>query len=349
MTEAKPAQSAVRSTAHGVLDNDAVWAMVEASPDGTLLVDRDGLIVFANRQAELLFGYDRAELSGQSVDRLLPEELRGVHRAHRLRFTAEPALRSMGQDRLLWARRADGSKSPVEIALSPVVVAGQTCSMPSVRDITERRYAEAQARELLRLLDGTRDGVCVAAPDTLRFEYVNDGVCALTGYSRAELLQMTAAHLLVCDPVELTGALAPLLSGEVSVMRRDWVLRRCDGVDIAVEIDVTFPVREDGERRLVGIARDVTERCGLEAEREAIRVQLADVLALTRVRVRRADTDGTITLAQGAPSGHFGPVAALVGQNIYDIADFPESLMAFEQRVVASMSSRPCASPTAGL
>src|SRR5262245_31744484 len=48
-------------------------AMVELAPDATVVMDRDGRITLVNRQTELLFGYARAELLGQSVEVLIPE------------------------------------------------------------------------------------------------------------------------------------------------------------------------------------------------------------------------------------------------------------------------------------
>ena len=86
------------------------------------------------RQAEGLFGTSREALVGSSVDDLLPVEARARHRAHRLRFKAEPSVRPMGVGLLLQAQRVDGRQFPVEVSLSllddgsqSVVVAGPLC------------------------------------------------------------------------------------------------------------------------------------------------------------------------------------------------------------------------------
>ncbi len=114
------------------LDDGAVWALLDAAPDGMFVVDRRGRMVFANSQAETLFGYDRAELLGQTIDMLLPVGVQGVHRAHRVRFAAEPTVRAMGEGKRLVACRADGSEFPVEIALSPVEIGGVSLTLASV-------------------------------------------------------------------------------------------------------------------------------------------------------------------------------------------------------------------------
>ena len=68
------------------LPDDAVWAVFDAAPDGIVMADEAGQILLANRQVEQLFGYGRGDLLGRSVDDLLPESLRQVHRAHRTRI-----------------------------------------------------------------------------------------------------------------------------------------------------------------------------------------------------------------------------------------------------------------------
>ena len=65
-------------------------ALVEAAPDGMVMVDEQGQIVLVNRQLEELFGYGRDDLVGHPVEALLPDALRQGHRAHRTRFRAEP-------------------------------------------------------------------------------------------------------------------------------------------------------------------------------------------------------------------------------------------------------------------
>ena len=123
-SEATAVQERLNGDAAGLSDrglpDDAVRAVFDAAPDGIVMADEAGQILMANRQVEQLFGYGRGDLLGRSVDDLLPESLRQVHRAHRTRYRVEPRTRTMGAGLHLLGRRSDGSEFPVEISLSPI-------------------------------------------------------------------------------------------------------------------------------------------------------------------------------------------------------------------------------------
>jgi PAS domain S-box-containing protein len=108
---------------------------VELAPDGVLIVDHDGVIVYANRSMHQLALAD--QLVGTSVDDLVPEAVRGRHGALRAGYTSAPAQRPMGAGLDLALRRTDGVNVPVEISLSPFEH-GDRYVITAVRDISER-------------------------------------------------------------------------------------------------------------------------------------------------------------------------------------------------------------------
>jgi PAS domain S-box-containing protein len=121
------------------------WAVLEFAPDGMLVVDGSGTITFANSQAASLFRTSADALVGSSVEELVPEQLRGMHRAHRSGYRAHPEVRAMGVGLELRGRRADGSEFNAEISLSPVP-GSDGLVVAAVRDITDRVAAEAELR-----------------------------------------------------------------------------------------------------------------------------------------------------------------------------------------------------------
>jgi two-component system, LuxR family, sensor kinase FixL len=122
--------------------------VVEAAPSAILLVDDQGRIALANAQAENVFGYPRAELVAQPVEKLIPERFRTPHVRLRDTYSRAPQTRVMGTGRELFACRKDGSEVPVEVALSPMPTKDGGFVLVSVADITERRDLErATARQ----------------------------------------------------------------------------------------------------------------------------------------------------------------------------------------------------------
>ena len=123
-------------------------SVLERAPDAFLVVAADGVIHLANEQSEKLFGYSRAELVGQSVENLVPDEIRPRHPALRESFHRAPTTRAMGAMRELHGRRKDGTLFPVDIALAPIPArdgAGMQVAV-SVRDVTDRKQAEVELK-----------------------------------------------------------------------------------------------------------------------------------------------------------------------------------------------------------
>lgn len=121
--------------------------LVESAPDAVVVVDQTGCIVLANRQTELLFGYSRSELLGQTIEILIPERLHERHKGHRNGYLGAPGVRPMGTGVDLTARRKDGSEVPVEISLSPMQTEAGLLVSASIRDTSERRIAQQALRD----------------------------------------------------------------------------------------------------------------------------------------------------------------------------------------------------------
>lgn len=117
------------------MDPTLLVQAVELAPDGVLIVDSSGTIVYSNRSIEQLAGSD--DLVGRNVDELVPVESRHRHSRLRENYNAHPVQRPMGVGLNLSLQRVDGTTVPVEISLSPFVH-NDPFVIVSVRDITER-------------------------------------------------------------------------------------------------------------------------------------------------------------------------------------------------------------------
>ena len=108
---------------------------VELAPDGVLIVDHSGVIVYANRSMHQLALADK--LVGTNVDQLVPGAVRGRHANLRDGYTNAPAQRPMGAGLELALERTDGVRIPVEISLSPFEH-GDDFVITAVREISDR-------------------------------------------------------------------------------------------------------------------------------------------------------------------------------------------------------------------
>jgi two-component system sensor kinase FixL len=125
---------------------DRFRLVVEASPNGIVLVNAQGRIMLVNACVEKLFGYGREELIGQGVEVLVPERFRGEPLPHPARFQAATAG-AMGAGLELFARRKDGTEFPIEIGSSLIESQEGTLVLSVIVDISARKETEAQTRQ----------------------------------------------------------------------------------------------------------------------------------------------------------------------------------------------------------
>ncbi|MDZ4833328.1 MAG: PAS domain S-box protein [Candidatus Melainabacteria bacterium] len=246
------------------LDEVRLRQIIDAAPNGMLMVDRHGVIVLANTQVERLFQYDRSELLGTSIEELVPHAAREKHPAYRDHFFREPQARSMGAGRDLFGLRKDGSQVPVEIGLNPLVSGGETFVLASVVDITERRRSE----ERIRLVVEAAPSGMIMVDENGSIVLVNSQIERLFGYDREELLgqsidMLVPASVRTKHPQERASFFADPRSRAMGI-GRDLFGQCKDGTQIPVEIGLN-PLMTEGERFVLASIVNITERKRSEA------------------------------------------------------------------------------------
>lgn len=126
--------------------------IVGSAMDAIITVDEDQRVVVFNAAAEKTFGIPAREALGQPLDRFIPARFRAVHRDHIRNFGATNVTkRSMGRLSTLFGLRSSGDEFPIEASISQVEIRGRKLLTVILRDITEKRRAEAQLLRAQRL------------------------------------------------------------------------------------------------------------------------------------------------------------------------------------------------------
>ncbi|HEX5805084.1 MAG TPA: EAL domain-containing protein [Macromonas sp.] len=121
--------------------------IIDAAPDGMLLVDQQGCIRMTNRALENMSGYGAHELVGQTLEIFLPPHIRQAHAQLMRGFFLDPTERPMGVRDLRLYRR-DGTMLPVDIALNHCVIGQELCVVAFVRDLSRVKRLEDQMQYL---------------------------------------------------------------------------------------------------------------------------------------------------------------------------------------------------------
>jgi diguanylate cyclase (GGDEF)-like protein/PAS domain S-box-containing protein len=266
--------------------SDVVVATLELMPDAIFAVDDDGVIVYASRRAEDLFGYTPGSLVDRQVEQLVPQRLREGHADHRRAYNAERQVRPMGSGPELWGVRVDGVEFPVEISLSPLSTPGGFLALVAVRDVSQRYLQSQDLRRLAAIVEHSEDAIFSKTIDGI-ITSCNGAAARMHGYSIEEVIGQPLSMLV---PKELHGELFERLER----LRRGELYEHYETVHVRKDggqfpVSVTGSPVCDSTGAVVGssiIARDISAR--RQAER---------ALHESEERFRRLFADAPIGMA----------------------------------------------------
>jgi PAS domain S-box-containing protein len=304
-------------------------AVFASSLDAIITIDHQGRVVEFNRAAEQMFGRTAEEAVGSELAELvIPPSLREQHRAAVRRFAETGKGTLLGRRVELTGMRADGSEFPVELAINLVAGSGPSLFTGTVRDITERRRAEQEREEWLRLeqlarldateardqlqaiLSGVADAVTAQAPDG-RLLFANDAALELLGFDTFEELQSAPGDWMR-DRFEILDEAGDPLPTE------DLPGRRALAGEAGAEAVVRFRLRATGEERWSAVkATPILDEDGFVTM--AINV-IEDITTHKRAeRAQRFLADSSALLgASLEPTDVLGQVATLAVPEVAD-------------------------------
>ena len=310
ITERKTAELALRESER------RLRLVVGAAPNAMVMIDQAGKIALVNTEAERVFRYSRAELVGQPVEMLVPDQFRRHHPGLRETFFADPQPRPMGAGRDLYGLKKDGSEFPVEIGLNPIETDEGTMVLAAIVDITERKTTELALREsewrYSVLVDGVTDyAIYMLDPNGIVTNW-NRGAQRIKGYRTKEIL---GRHFSCFFTEEDRAANVPQRALEIAAREsryevEAWRVRK-DGSRFLA--DVVIDALKDDSGQLIGFAkitRDITERVQAAEELEEARIGL--VQSRAEEALRRAQAE----LAHVARVTILGELAASIAHEV---------------------------------
>jgi PAS domain S-box-containing protein len=272
-----------------------LFALVfEAAPRGMLLLALDGRILRVNRAACEVLRRPAEEVTGDSFDRFVSPEDADADDALATKLLHGEIERYQIEKR---CARGDGTKMRALLAFSLV---RDRAGLPHYRvaeieDVTERAAREAALRAseagLRDLLERAPEGIFVADLQG-RYTWVNEAGCAMTGYSREELMGMSIVDLIPSERGRLTFLEETRLP-HCRPFRSEWTWIKRTGEPLPVE--VSSKILPDG--RWQAFVRDVSERKRVEQERESALAWLWTVIEQCPVGITLVmDRAGTRTM-----------------------------------------------------
>ncbi len=239
--------------------------LLDAAPDAMVVVDRQGVVIALNLEAQRFFGWNEQEVLGEPMSRFIPERFQPL-----LAEGAEAAGRPTVS---CFARRRDGAEFPIEMARRPLGEADEQRFLVTLRDLTQwRRTPEPPARsneQARATLESIGDGV-ITTDAAGRITFLNPVAESVTGWDADEALgqPLDAVLSLISEatrqPVANTAARC-LAEGRAIDLEDGVLLLRRDGTEVPIgdsaapildrsgaTVGVVMVIQNESEKRRVG-------------------------------------------------------------------------------------------------
>ena len=155
---------------------ERIRAIVNTAVEGIVTIDARGIVESLNPAALSMFGYRADEVVGQNISMLMPEPYRNSHDNYIESYLTSGNAKIIGIGREVVGQRKDGSVFPMDLSVGEVRLAGARLFTGILRDITERKNAEARLAQLaVSLAEKNKDleAVVYAASHDLRSPLIN--------------------------------------------------------------------------------------------------------------------------------------------------------------------------------
>ncbi len=276
-----------------------IAAILELAGDAIISIDSNQRITLFNQAAERIFGYSATQLLGQPLEKLLPLCLEdtgdsGVSGGG----CSDHLAQMMDQSGEIIGLRQDGAEFPAEVSISEVEIAGEQVFTLCLRDITDRKRAEAERAKLIEILEATPDFILSASVDGTVF-YLNKAARTVLGVPLdrpLETFQIFRSH---------TGSANDIIQNDgipTAIAQGTWIgetaLITPEGLEITLsELIIAHKSADGAVTMFSSIARDITKQKEIEATVRESERRWRRLLETVQLAVVGLDRQGAIEYA----------------------------------------------------
>jgi PAS domain S-box-containing protein len=311
-------------------ERDLVTTIVDTSPVGVTAVDREGMITFANAEAEAIFGLTREQVTARSYNapawritdhegRPIPDEELPFHQvrsAGRAVYGVRHAI-----------ERPDGQRVLLSINAAPLFTeTGEFDGMvAAIEDVTELARAEEALREseerFRAIVESTRDWIWFAGTDGVH-RYSNRAIHDLLGYAPEEIIGRSVFDFMHPEDAsvgrdQMEQAIAGRCGWSGLVIR--W--QHQDGTYRYLESTAAPAFGPTGALLgWYGVDRDITERMETEEALRRSEARLRALFAAMTDVIFVLDAEGRyLEIAPTKPDLLYRPAEELLGRTVHEI------------------------------
>lgn len=249
--------------------------ILETALDAVVIMRADGRVAGWNGIAETTFGWSRSEATGRQLSELIiPHRFREAHHAGLAKYLETGEGPVLNQRIEISGLRSSGEEFPVELSISPTNISGEPLFLGFLRDISERKTAEAALKESEARLAATYNHALVGIAEIDRDGCIlraNDQYIKMTGYALEELRTKSVFDISHDDDRNIDRQ---LFDEQWSGAREGYTLEkryvRKDGSSIWVELAASIVRTGNSDPYGVRILRDISDKKRAEEQQRLL-------------------------------------------------------------------------------
>jgi two-component system, cell cycle sensor histidine kinase and response regulator CckA len=301
----------------GLQSEDRFRTIVENASDAVIEIDEASNILYVNRAAEQIFGYERKEILGQPLTILMPEHLRQDHRRALARYLES------GEKHLSWRTvefpglDKGGREIWLEVSLSEYGVAGKRVFAGACRDISQRKLIEQERARFAAIVASSADAI-MTTDLAANITSWNQGAERVYGYGAAEVVGKQSTLLAPPELSQEMGDILNQLKAARSIEDYETVRVRKDGRSVHVSLSVS-PIYDESGKLLEAavIARDLTQRKPAEEALRQSEQRLQGIINSAMDAIITVDAHHRIVVFNRSAEQIFGcPATSALGQTM---------------------------------